>query len=637
MKCVNEEAFINYLFKDLHTSNEVCFTALKSDNPNLKIRKYFERLDGIINRVKNNSRNREIAKVFFYNKYLCKELSERYLTIRKNILEKQLNDNDKKELLNDVRQSQRCSLDLWIDFLIDSNYPTWFKYYIMRGVLSSGRYDKSIDKITKRTSTSAFPFLEFNIVIIDKMYTYLSNLIGKEFDENELGSLNFKKLYIKFLKENKSISDEGIWIKYPKGSSVEKLVNDINGYNTGWCINQKDIAENYLSLGDFYIYAVKNMDGEYKIPKIVIRTFGNSIKEIRGVIDDQNLEKSMFPALEKKLEEFSYIESDVKKSIEHFKKISLIEDKVNNNEELSNEELCFLYEIGDTIECFGYSKEKRINEIKNKRNMVKDLNKIFEEVDCSDKCLFLEYIKDATGIKFPNHFYELDLSGLKDLSTLKLADNIDGSLVFNGLKNLSNYKFPREVSKTLEFKNLESTSNVIFPEKVGRHFNLYALNNFEKTIFPKEIQGTFNISKINYLENFVVPKSKSICIRSLANAKNVLFQNEVLGDVNLDSLKRAENIILPDVIHGELNLDSLVSAEEIVFPKYYVGRIEMKLIKNLNGLYFPYEIGKLLLPNLKIEDISFLIKESYINELYVDKYYNKNALDEYFNSKRLYK
>lgn len=636
MKCTSEENFLNILFDDLHISNEVLFTSEKSDNPEQKIRKYLNRIEEVINKVKESKRNREISKIFFYKKYICNKLSLSFIKAREKIMERKLNDEDIKEILEIVRKNQKNTLDRWLDFFVDSNYPVWFKYYTLRGVLKSGGYDKFKDIITRRTPSSAYPFLEFNSTIISKMYDYLSNLIGKEFDENSLGALNFQKLYIKFAKENKSISDEGIWVKYPKNSPYEILCSDINGYNTGWCINQKEIAENYLSLGEIEIFYTKDSNGDFKIPRIAIRMFGNSIQEIRGVADNQNLEKSMLKPLEEKLESFSYIGS-YKKTIQQFKAINRIEEKVNNDAELTNDELCLLYEIGEPIESFGYEKEKRIIEIRNKRNIKQDLNKIFSEVDCKDKCLFLDYLEDVEGIVFPKSFYELDLSGLKTLDNLVLDDEMTGSLIFNNIEELNNFVFPKKVNGTIEFEKLKRATNVIFPEVIGKNLNLYSLENFENVSFPKEIGDTFSLSSIKYLENFIFPTCKSINLRELLHAKNLIFQDHLNGEIDLQSLRNGENIILPNYIGGRLSLQSLITADGIDFPMEYSNEIELKLIKDMSNLSLPQKIKKLLIPNSKIEEVDDLIKGHEINELYLDKYYTKEQIEKYFEEKKFSK
>ncbi len=71
------------------------------------------------------------------------------------------------------------------------------------------------------------------------------------------------------------------------------------------------------------------------------------------------------------------------------KLLTLIDKKVNNNIDLTVEELKFLYEIDDQIIGFGFKKDPRIEEIKRKRNKRKDYSLIFnieeEEVALSQK------------------------------------------------------------------------------------------------------------------------------------------------------------------------------------------------------------------------------------------------------------
>ncbi len=52
-------------------------------------------------------------------------------------------------------------------------------------------------------------------------------------------------------------------------------------------------------------------------------------------------------------------------------------NKFQTNQELSCEELKFLYEIDNNIQGFGYEKDPRINEIIKYRNKRKDLANIF--------------------------------------------------------------------------------------------------------------------------------------------------------------------------------------------------------------------------------------------------------------------
>ena len=80
----------------------------------------------------------------------------------------------------------------------------------------------------------------------------------------------------------------------------------------------------------------------------------------------------MMPILEEKIKEFPDREKYYKKERD-MKLLTLIDKKVNKNIELSLDELKFLYEIDNEIEGFGYEKDPRIQEIKNKSNTYIDI------------------------------------------------------------------------------------------------------------------------------------------------------------------------------------------------------------------------------------------------------------------------
>jgi hypothetical protein len=104
----------------------------------------------------------------------------------------------------------------------------------------------------------------------------------------------------------------------------------------------------------------------------------DKIGEVRGVLQHQALEPQFNDILEDKLSEFGQEADKYKKKSEDMKHMTLIEHKTNNNEPLSKSELEFLYEINSTIEGFGYQKDPRIGEIREKRNKTEDALVIFE-------------------------------------------------------------------------------------------------------------------------------------------------------------------------------------------------------------------------------------------------------------------
>ena len=95
-------------------------------------------------------------------------------------------------------------------------------------------------------------------------------------------------------------------------------------------------------------------------------------------------------------------------------KVKTLYKKYKNKEELTKEELKFLYEIDSKIIGFGYKKDPRIAEIKIKRVYENDLRQVFDGS-----------IKEIKG--------NLNLSCLIDAEGLVLPEILDGHLCFFSL------------------------------------------------------------------------------------------------------------------------------------------------------------------------------------------------------------
>lgn len=69
-----------------------------------------------------------------------------------------------KGLVKEKRQIQRSTLESWLDYLRqnDAQYPTWFQYFVVRGLEKMGTLDKEKAEYSKRTSHTVAPFPELN-------------------------------------------------------------------------------------------------------------------------------------------------------------------------------------------------------------------------------------------------------------------------------------------------------------------------------------------------------------------------------------------------------------------------------------------------------------------------------------------
>ena len=638
MKYNNGEDFLNKLYREMHMSNEVMHKADPSDTPEEKIRKYISRLGHAHELSRKSEHSLELLKKFYYDKYLIKELPESYINLQKEIARKEgygnvyVSDEMKQEMLDQVRKNQKSTLDLWIDYFIseDSMYPTWFKVYAFKGMLGLSAFNKEKQEFTKRTNKTTTPFIDLNMEALSKVYDILKSEVGENnLTDEEIEILSkgesFKKLYTYYLtnQDSKTINNdetEGIWIKYDMGSDYIPLWESLQGKNTGWCTAGKEIAKAQLNGGDFYVYYTKDENNEYKNPRIAIRMNGkNEIGEVRGTSKNQNLESNMEPILDKKLEEFPD-KDKYKKKVHDMKLLTLIEEKQKNNQELSLDDLKFLYEVDSEIKGFGYEKDSRIEEIISKRDKRKDIARVYsvkeDEVALSHKewkenkekikicCgnLYLIDLKSAKGLKLPNIVIGgVSLDNLTSSEGLVLPDIIKGNLYLENLTSAKGLKLPSTIIGYLNLEKLISAEGLKFPNIINGRLYLDSLTSAEGLILPDTMNGYLCLKGLTSAKGLKLPKTITghLNLSGLKNAKDLKLPDTINVDLNLSGLISAKDLKLPNVINGDLYLDSLTSAEGLKLPKTITGHLNLSGLKNAKDLKLPDTItGDLYLKGL---------------------------------------
>ena len=621
MKNENEyigESFLNRLYKDLYNSDEVVHTAINSDTKDEKVRKYLERLKKVEELAKNSNYNGlELLKKMYYDKYLIKEenVPESYFELQKKMaLERgmghiEITEDMKKQLIKDIIDDQKSSLDTWLDYLIndDANYPEWFKYYAFQGMIKLGSYDKTTRTFSKRTPSTTNIFVDLNREALALVYDDLCEVLnGKKVDDEILQKLliggSFSKLYSYTLdlldKNNKSISDsnEGIWVKYDEGSEPDELVNSLKGKGTGWCTVGKETARQQLELGDFYVYYTKDSNNEYKQPRIAIRMEENQIAEIRGINEHQNLESEMEEILEEKLKEFPD-SNNYKKKVNNMKKLTDIYNEYKDRE-LTIEELRFLYEVDEQIEGFGYEEDPRIEEILEGRNIKEDLAKV---LNCKPEQIS-DDVNDVLSGKEIIYFYDdLNLSNLINAKGLKLPQYIKGSLNLSRIKNAKGLILPKSIGGALDLSNLLSAEGLILPQTVGGDLSLKNLTDAEGLIFPETIGRDLYLNRLANAKGLKLPRhiKGSLCMDKLADAEGVIFPETIGGDLTLKGLTSAKGLKLPKHIKGSLCMDKLTDAEGVIFPETIGGDLYLNRLANAKGLKLPRHIkGSLYMDKL---------------------------------------
>lgn len=479
MKYKNGEELLNRLYSNLHMEEVVMHTASKSDTPVEKIEKYLSRLESVHDKAIENSHKLEVLKKFYYDKYVIKELPDSYIELQKRMARErgygdlEVTEGIKRELLAQVQKEQMKSLDMWIDYLTsdDAMYPMWFKHYAFRGMLKLNRFDKEKKEFGRRSKTTTEPYIELNREVLAKVYDTLVKEIGSSEEINEEVSKalengeSFKKLYEYYLTNtgyvNREENTDGVWIKYEQGTNYKPLWESLQGKNTGWCTAGEETARTQLSNGDFYVYYTKDQNGEYKEPRLAIRMDGKyRIGEVRGVGKNQNIEGCMTPIITKKLDEFPDKEQYLKK-VHDMEYLTKIDQKVKDDLELTKEELAFLYEINAKIEGFGYERDPRIEEIKEKRN----LKIIF---DCKEENIGTNISDfDNENKKIVCYVGDLNYHGETVPASFKYLKYISGVANFNLLKSAIGLESLQTIGESVYFYSLESARGLENLQTIG--------------------------------------------------------------------------------------------------------------------------------------------------------------------------
>ncbi len=600
---------ISKVYSNLHNSDRVLKASNVSDKKRERLLKYFERLEELHNKVsKTKSVNGEkLLKNFYYDLYVIKpeNIPDTYFQNQVRLARErgygniELTEEDKMRKTEEVIDDQKKTLDKWIEYFLydeeSKSYEMWEKYWVFQGLQNLGKYDKENSKFSKRDKTTVYPFppveREYIFTTLKLMEDFLKDKKSEEDIKQALSTGNFKLLYeyvIKqsFLKgEHQSNSDDGKWIKYEQGSDYNILRDSLQGYYTGWCTAAgENFAKSQLAGGDFYVYYSLDKNGEAKVPRIAIRMDGkDKIGEIRGIADNQNMEPEMMTILEEKLKEFPDKDKYLKK--EHdMKLLTLIDKKVNNNIELTLDELKFLYELDNKIEGFGYEKDPRIGEIKSKRNKRRDYSLIFnvkeEEVSLSQE-------------EYNNYSGEFKV----------LVDDFDlNNIIWNDhIPTSSDSSISMLLDFILDFNILTNNDGIILPQYIVGNLYLNELANANKLVFPKFISGSLSLSH-------------------LTNAKEVVLPQYIGGDLYLRGLTNIEKLELPQNIDGDLILDNLTSSNNLILSQHIGGYIYLNRLKTVDNLKLPYgfDLNRLYCP--------YNIKEEIMNN--PDKYYMAPPTEE---------
>ena len=370
--------------------------------------------------------------------------------LRDNGQGRELSRDEKENLAEDLIEKQRESINTWSNYLGDKDcpYPLWFKVYAFDGVSKMGLINKETKEFEKRDKSTVASFPILNPEVLAKVYRNINEFYGVDKedwlaqhpDDEKLISLvksgNFPKLYAKELFETKTIIKtpekpediEGDWFTYQLGDEDE-LAKAAEG--TGWCIADPNVAHNYLEYGnyghsrneetdeessskaEFIIFKLKapNSPDGYStngVASIRLDPEGR-VAEVSGLDGGQALEDSLIPTVKEKVLSLPGGKEFLQK-FEDKQTLIKLDHKLQKGEDLTKEELSFLYELDRPIATLDtYNRiDPRILELREKYGIEYalekgvDVNKLVSSLGPNatiyNPDTFLEHGADANNI-----------------------------------------------------------------------------------------------------------------------------------------------------------------------------------------------------------------------------------------------
>ena len=393
--------------------------------------------------------------------------------LRDNGQGRKLSEYEKKILAEDLIDKQRQSITSWTNYLGDKNcpYPLWFKVYAFDGISKmSNTLNLDDADYNRRDNTTALSFPKLNAEILAKVYRQINDFYGvdkenwlaQHSDDEKLVSLvksaNFPKLYAKELVDTKVILKtpertedvHGDWFEYKLGDE-EEIANLAEG--TRWCVVDPNVAHNYLVYGEyghsrstgsdkesnskakFIIFRLEdpNSHGVYASNgSASIRLDPNGkVAEISGLNEGQAVEDALVPIVKEKTLSLPGGEKYLQK-FDDKQALIRLDKKMEKGEDLTKEELSFLYELDRPIATLDtYNEEDpRIPELKEKYGIKYalekgvDVNKLVSSLESQDIAKNLDSLLE--------HGADIDVNEL--VSSLYPGDIVDnlGTLLRNG-------------------------------------------------------------------------------------------------------------------------------------------------------------------------------------------------------------
>ena len=467
--------------------------------------------------------------------------------LRDNGQGRELSRYEKKILADDLIDKQRQSITSWANYLSDKNcpYPLWFKVYAFDGISKmSNALNLDDADYSRRDNTTALSFPKLNAEILAKVYRQINDFYGvdkenwlaQHSDDEKLVSLvksaNFPKLYAKELVDTKVILKtpertedvRGDWFEYKLGDE-EEIANLAEG--TRWCVVDPNVAHNYLVYGEYGHSKSTGVDKESNSKaKFIIfrledpnspRVFASNgsasirldpngiVDEVSGLNDGQAVEDALVPIVKEKALSLPGGEKYLQK-FDDKQALIRLDKKMEKGEDLTKEELSFLYELDRPIATLDtYNEEDpRIPELKEKYDLEYalekgvDANKMVASLDSCNIAKNLDTLLEhgADINNTVNHMKAYDIAKNLD-SLLKQGANIN-----NTINNMDSYRIAKNLDTLLKYSAIIDVNELVSELKtyeVSENLETLLKNGADIDLVVNRMRYSDIVDKLDYL------------------------------------------------------------------------------------------------------------------------------------------
>ena len=580
--------------------------------------------------------------------------------LRDNGQGRKLSEYEKEILAEDLIDKQRQSITSWADYLGDKNcpYPLWFKVYAFDGISKmSNTLNLDDADYNRRDNTTALSFPKLNAEILAKVYRQINDFYGvdkenwlaQHSDDEKLVSLvksaNFPKLYAKELVDTKVILKtpertedvHGDWFEYKLGDE-EEIASLAEG--TKWCVVDPNVAHHYLVYGKYghSRNTGANKESSSKAKFIIFRledpnspgVFASNgsasvrldpdgkVAEVSGLNKGQAIEDALVPIVKEKALSLPGGEEYLQK-FDDKQTLIRLDKKMEKGEDLTKEELSFLYELDRPIATLDtYNREDpRIPELKEKYGIEYalekgvDVNKLVSSLESQDiaKNLdsLLEHGADINVNELVSSLYPDDivdnlgtlLRNGADIDVNELASSLDiDDILLNLGTFLKHGADINHIVNNMSSKNIADNLDTLLNRGADIDVNKLVLSLHPNTIIYRLGTLLRNGADINVILSNLKPNQIANDLDTLTKYGADIDINELVSSLDADMILENLDTLLKhgaDVNNIVSNINSSDIAYDLDTLLKYGADIDInELVSELRAFDIAYNLDSLL-------------------------------------------